>query len=166
MRTIFPEGFHSGSPEYGAWKNLFGRCLNPNNAWYHRYGGRGIKVCERWADRRHGFRAFIEDMGPRPSPQHSLDREDNDGHYEPGNCRWATPAQQAENKIRSGRNGPTIVHEGKTLQEWADEIGVGKSAMKVRYRKLRAGVITSAQFKEAPAVGRRRGLENRKAKRT
>ena len=161
-KTKFPKGLNSLAPEYGAWKNLFGRCYDPNNRWYHRYGGRGIRVCQRWSDRETGFAAFYFDMGPRPSPRHSLDRVDNDGHYEPGNCRWATVEEQNANKLRSGRNGPTIVYKGRTLREHAAEIGVGYDAFKIRYRKFRQGVITEAMLFEPPAAGRARGLANRK----
>ena len=72
------------------------RCRNPNHQAFKNYGGRGIKVCERW---QHDFAAFLADVGPRPSPNHWLDRyPNNDGHYEPGNTRWATRKESAANK--------------------------------------------------------------------
>jgi hypothetical protein len=80
--------------EYTAWDALIRRCCDPRHARFARYGGRGIRVCERW---RQDFMAFFADMGPRPSSAHSIDRRDNDGHYEPANCRWATRSQQQRN---------------------------------------------------------------------
>jgi hypothetical protein len=74
---------------------MINRCEYEKNENYAFYGGRGIKVCERW---RNSFEAFLADMGRRPSPQHSIDRKDNDGNYEPGNVRWATKSEQAFNR--------------------------------------------------------------------
>jgi hypothetical protein len=83
------------SAEYAAWSALRRRCLNPDDRQFAHYGGRGITVCERWLE---SFDAFVADMGPRPSPLHSIDRIDNDSGYEPGNCRWATAEVQNRNK--------------------------------------------------------------------
>ena len=81
--------------EYRSWEALRKRCLNPNNAAYSHYGGRGIRICERWLE---SYTNFLTDMGRKPGPGYSLDRINNDGDYEPSNCRWATPKQQANNR--------------------------------------------------------------------
>jgi len=83
------------SAEYHSWHSMKQRCENENREKYRRYGARGISVCRRW---RNSFENFLKDMGKRPGSGYSLDRIDNNGNYEPGNCRWATAKQQARNK--------------------------------------------------------------------
>jgi hypothetical protein len=91
-----------GTPEYTSWTMMKDRCLNPSSSNYPRWGGRGIKICLEWVD---DFAAFFRDVGPRPSPQHSLDRRDNEGDYTPKNCRWATKLEQTRNR-RPCKSGP------------------------------------------------------------
>lgn len=87
---------------YNSWANIIRRCTTQTNSRWQHYGGRGIVVCERWKD----FRNFLADMGERPSKNHSIDRINNDGNYEPENCRWATPAQQHANQRHCGGGKP------------------------------------------------------------
>ena len=108
----------SGSRFYQRWRNIRSRCENKNNPAYPWYGGRGIKVCERW----HNFENFLEDMGFPPTPKHHIDRINNDGNYEPCNCRWATCVEN----MRNTRQNVHILLDGekKTLRQACDEIGI------------------------------------------
>lgn len=101
-------------PEYSSWISLKNRCLNPNSPSYPDYGRRGITVCLRWLD---SFENFRSDMGPRPSKKHSIGRIDNNGNYEPDNCRWETQTQQSRNT----RSNVFVTLNGKTLcvKDWA-----------------------------------------------
>jgi general stress protein YciG len=116
-------------PLYPTWQSMKRRCTDPQHFAYHRYGGRGISVCEAWgAD----FWSFARDMGDRLEG-HTLDRINNDGNYEPGNCRWANQATQSANRIL-GRiltwNGLSL-----TVPRWADRVGLPDYVLRKRLRK-------------------------------
>lgn len=119
---------NSRSSEYDAWNNMRARTGNPKSSHYKDYGGRGIKVCERWGS----FENFISDMGDKPSSKHSLDRIDVNGDYTPENCRWATKKEQA----RNCRNSVHITCNGetKTLAEWAEVTGVRRETISKRIK--------------------------------
>lgn len=106
-------------PEYYAWHQMVKRCSSAKHHVFRYYGGRGIAVCDRWLN---DFAAFFADMGQRPTSKHSIGRIDNNGHYEPTNCRWETRAQQAINQ-RSNRL-ETYMGETKPLAEWARYVGL------------------------------------------
>lgn len=108
-----------GTPEYNSWRAIKDRVLNPKCKKYVDYGGRGITMCGEWVN---DFDAFLNHIGPRPSPQHTVDRTDNDRGYEPGNVRWALPAEQNRNQ----RSNRLLTLEGRTmhLADWATEVGV------------------------------------------
>lgn len=102
-----PHGL-SKRPEYRHWINMISRCENPNTPGFEHYGGRGIRVCDQW---RASFEVFFADVGPKPSPGHSVDRIEVNGNYEPGNCRWALPKTQCRN-TRSNR---IVIVDGRKL---------------------------------------------------
>lgn len=120
----------SGSPEYAIWIGVLRRCCKSTRDEYERYGGRGVTACNRWRD---SFEAFYADMGPRPSPQHSIDRIDNNRGYEPGNCRWATAKEQQRNK----RNNRMLTHDGRTqcATDWAEEVHITRGCLLERLRR-------------------------------
>jgi hypothetical protein len=116
----------SNTSTHNVWTNMKERCLNPNHKSFNRYGGRGITICQRWLD---SFQNFLDDMGTMPIGM-SLDRKDVNGNYEPGNCRWATSEEQANNKA----NNRVLEFKGKkqTIAQWAREVGMSREALRHR----------------------------------
>lgn len=121
--------YRTMTSEYAIWVQMRQRCDNPADLSYPRYGGRGIAVCDRWGV----FEAFLSDMGRRP-PKHSIDRINNDGDYEPSNCRWATQSEQARNT----RSSKFITHDGETLchTDWERRLGIRNGVI---YSRLKRG---------------------------
>lgn len=121
--------FKTNTPEYRIWRGMKSRCYNSKERAYPRYGGRGIKICDRWRD---SFENFLSDMGERPSKNHSIDRIDNDGGYCPENCRWATRKQQNSNYSRNFMvtyNGVT-----KTLTSWCEDLNLNYATIHSRIK--------------------------------
>lgn len=122
---------HGRPPEYQPWASMIQRCRNKNVPRFSNWGGRGISVCERWMN---SFEAFLEDMGPRPSMKHRLDRIDNNGNYEPGNVRWATQSEQ----MRNTRRNVMIAYQGREacLADWSRTFGISAPTLKSRIQRL------------------------------
>lgn len=121
--------FKTNTPEYRIWRGMKSRCYNSNERAYPRYGGRGIKICDRWMD---SFENFLSDMGERPSKDYSIDRICNDGDYSPENCRWATRKEQASNYSRN----VLVEYKGetKTLKDWCDQFGLNYGTTRARLK--------------------------------
>ena len=126
---LFKHGGRKVHPEYGPYSSMMTRCYNAKYKLFHRYGGRGIEVCERW---RNSFLDFLADMGPKPTPEHSLERKDNDGNYEPGNCVWIPMVEQSRNSSQNVR----ITYDGRTqiLADWARETGIKERTIQFRIK--------------------------------
>ncbi len=116
--------------EYGSFCNMWDRCTNPNHKGWKNYGGRGVTICDNWKT----FDKFFEDMGPKPTPKHTIEREDGNVGYEPMNCRWATVAEQNRNK----RNSVYVEYQGRRLllMDLCTEMGLDRSAI---YGRLKNG---------------------------
>ncbi len=121
----------TNTDEFKVWCSMKERCYNPKTSNYHRYGGRGIEVCDEWRD---DFKAFYDFMGDRPSPVHSIERYDNDGDYSPDNCEWATAKEQANNTSRNklfSFNGIEL-----NPMQWSEKMGIPYSVLSQRLNHL------------------------------
>jgi hypothetical protein len=116
------------SGTYNSWMQMIQRCTNPKDSRWTRYGGRGIRVHGPWLT----FANFLADMGEKP-PEHSIDRIDNDGNYEPANCRWASQKTQQNN--RSTNRILTINGRSQSVTRWAEELGIKSATLSARLRK-------------------------------
>lgn len=132
----------SHTTEFRVWWSMLRRCEAPKQKGFADYGGRGISVCDRW----HSFAAFLEDMGPRPSGDHSIDRVDVDGNYQPSNCRWATSHEQCRNTRRSVHI--TIDGQTKVLEDWCRDYRV--SPVTVRRRMVKHGLRAEEALTDPP----------------
>lgn len=124
------------SPTNSSWNAMIARCTSPGNAGFEHYRKRGITVCDRWRygeDALTGFQCFLEDMGERPSKAHTIERKNNDGNYEPSNCRWATRREQANNRVTNSH----IEYDGKRLSfaEAGRLFGLPRWTIRDRLRK-------------------------------
>src|SRR3990167_4956119 len=126
-----------GSPEHTVWQSMLNRCYTKSNPRYHRYGGRGISVCDRWrhgCEGKAGVSCFLEDMGKRPSNNHTIDRIDVDGNYSPENCRWSTPHEQSRNTSRT--NLVSLDDERLCLTDALPKLGLSPSTY---YQRIKRG---------------------------
>lgn len=145
----------SYSPEFKIWAAMKSRCANPRNRKYPRYGGRGIRVCEQWAN---SFSTFAKDMGPRPSMEHSIDRVNNDGHYEPSNCRWTTSREQAANSTHPTERLMTAFGRTQNIRQWALERGFSPEAV---HQRLKRGWSFERSITEPLATPQQGGRRSR-----
>lgn len=143
-----------GTPEYRAWDSMIQRCTNPNSIGFVNYGARGLIVAERWQE---SFGAFYEDMGPRPTSKHSLERRNNDMGYHRSNCKWATPKQQN----RNNRHNRMLTYNGKTqcLAAWAEELDIKSHTIRQRVDKCGWSVERALATPAIALTGRNKYLE-------
>lgn len=121
----------SFTPEFATWQSMVERCTLSHHKAYHRYGGRGITVCDRWLDKTTGFLNFLSDLGSRPENT-SLDRINNELGYTPENCRWASKKEQANNRCTN----VFLTHDGKTMniKQWSEKTGLSHGCISMRIR--------------------------------
>lgn len=135
---------------YKIWSHMVDRCTNPECDKYENYGGRGIIICDRWLN---SPETFISDVGPRPSPEHSIDRIDNDGNYEPGNVRWATQTEQVRNRRVTTR----VWYQGRSwaLIELSETLNVSYDALRYRVVQKQLSIEEALQDLNVPVMEER-----------
>jgi len=136
------------TPEYAIWTAMLQRCANPNNAAWKDYGGRGITVCPAW---KKSFETFLADMGPRPTPKHSIERRNNNLGYAADNCFWATRQEQN----RNSRKNVLLPYQGRTqcLAAWGEEIGIEGDRIRQRIQQgwsIERAVTTPLRHQNRP----------------
>lgn len=121
-----------GTPEYRTWTHMRDRCNRPSDKSYSRYGGRGIKVCKKWNE---SFMEFYKDIGKKPTKKHQLERINNNGNYEPANCKWSTPIEQANNR----RSNKLFTYNGQTqtLAQWARQYNINSDKLRQRVNRYK-----------------------------
>jgi hypothetical protein len=140
--------YTANKPGYIAWIAMNQRCYNENNPWYHKYGGRGIEVCERW---RSSYQNFLNDMGVKPTSKHSIDRINNDGNYEPNNCRWATQHEQVlnmgiRNDNTSGYKGVARKRNGWRAYIWLEGKQFNLGSYKTKDEAIKARISGEKEY--------------------
>lgn len=146
------------SPEYRVYHGMKRRCLDPNDSHYGSYGGRGIAVCDWWLN---SFEHFLADMGPRPSPAHSIERRDNDGNYEPNNCYWATKDVQARNR----RSSLKLTYNGKrvTAREYCKLTGLSYGTFQYRLSILKWPLDRAIRLEDGRQSASKREVQSRRS---
>jgi hypothetical protein len=139
--------------EFTAWQNMRRRCYVETNDFFHRYGARGITVCERW---RNSFDNFLSDVGCAPSPKYTLGRIENEGNYEPGNVEWQTPKTQANNT--TANRFITAFGKTQTLQQWSEELHLSHTLIAARIDRLgwdTERALSTPKLKQCRSAGNR-----------
>lgn len=149
---LIPRDGRQKKPEHKAWINMTNRCIRTNHPAYNHYGGRGITICDRWSDRVKGFDNFLADMGERPSSKHSLDRIDNNGNYEPSNCRWTTQIEQVYNRRTSAKT--VGVRYVKNIDKWLARLNYQGQQVYSQYFRTEEEAIKARKAAELKYVGK------------